>query len=716
MTLLAPIAGAIAAAIAVPLVVALYLLKLRRRPARVSSTLLWEQAVRDLEVNVPFRRLRMSVAFVLHLLAAAALALAIGRPAWDSLSAARGRVLIVIDRSASMGAVDGEGVRGPTRLDDAKARAAELVARLTGTGVSASPEVTIAQFAASGEVMTAPTRNRATLLEAVKGVTQTDQPGDQEALARLLSAFASPSEDAATETTAYVVSDGGPMANETRRVLSGVGVEFVRVGENGKEKGPRNLGITAIDARRDTEDPASVRLFVRVVGTGSGTGNPLRHSESLVTPPPLGAGEGGGEAVVRVLIDGEAAGVMTVPLTPTDEAGVASRAGLVEATATSLLPVPRGAILTAMLPGNDALAADDSASVVLAAPTRPRVVVVSPQTSNATPESAADGFLRAVLRGLDLGWVRYVDPASAWGLINAGEASPDVVIFDRVRPAALTRVPSVSLGAGLPIAGLTFEPASTGANATTSASTRVLSWRRQHPVLRHVPLDTVIVEAPGRLTFESGPQTPASPFVPLAEGTGGPLMALLDDGGVPRLVVGFAQADANWGPSAAFPVFLSNAIDFLTLRNQSAGGRWGRTTTFTAMEGSVEAREVRVRGPIERTVLRAATATVSPTTPTTPTTPSGAWTADVGVLPRAGLYRVEGMAGGAGAGALAINLCDAGESSLVTREVLLITGEGASAADGPVPPSPGELWPWLVLAALLALTVEWMWSAWRMRM
>lgn len=722
MTLLAPGAAIIAGAIALPLLIVLHLLRLRRRPVRVSSTLLWESAVRDLEVNVPWRWIRATASLLMQALAVLALVLAVGRAAWrgtGDVGGAAGRVLIVIDASASMSAMDarGEGGQPASRLDEAKARARALVQDLAGGGLTGGrAEVTIARWVGGGaggtDLLAAPTRNRATLNEAIDAIAPTDQPGDLDALVRLLSSFAASEEREAEAgvppAVAYVLWDGAPARAETARVLAGLDVRPVRVGpaRDGPAPSGPNAGITAIDARRDPDDPASVRLFLRAAYTGQEPAS----------------------AIVRVSLDGEPIGATTVALPGArpDAAG--------EASATVLLPAPRGGVVTATIAtpeasGADVLASDDSASVVLAAPRSPRVVVVAPAGggagAGATAEpGAVDPYLRAALRGLDLGWVRFADPRGAWALLNAGDASPDVVIYDRVTPAALPRIPSISFGAGVPIPGLRAEPArgaGEGNEAREEATgTRIVAWNRRHPILRHVPMDTVFVVAPMALSWDGPDATPGSAggsapglparatFEALAEGRQGPLIALLTDAGVPRLVVGFEQARANWGPSAAFPIFISNAIDTLARRGDGAGGRWTGTIGLVEVAGDPEASAVEVRGPITRRVPR-------PGSSAAPAgADAGAWTANLGVLDRAGLYALDGAAGGVRA--LAVNLCDAGESSLPTGGSLGVTGEpgGAAGRAGPTP-QPGEIWPWLVLAALGLLTADWVYTCARMR-
>ncbi|MEM1417453.1 MAG: BatA domain-containing protein, partial [Myxococcota bacterium] len=78
----------------VPLIV-LYVLKRRRRERVVGSTLLWEEALRDLRAERPFRRLLPRVALLLQALAIVALAFALARPTGGD-AMPRGSVLAVV--------------------------------------------------------------------------------------------------------------------------------------------------------------------------------------------------------------------------------------------------------------------------------------------------------------------------------------------------------------------------------------------------------------------------------------------------------------------------------------------------------------------------------------------------------------------------------------------------------------------------------------------
>jgi hypothetical protein len=74
MNFLTPLAFALAALL--PVIVALYFLKLRREKQRVSSTYLWRTLVRDAAANAPWQRLRPNWLLLLQLLFLAALIIA----------------------------------------------------------------------------------------------------------------------------------------------------------------------------------------------------------------------------------------------------------------------------------------------------------------------------------------------------------------------------------------------------------------------------------------------------------------------------------------------------------------------------------------------------------------------------------------------------------------------------------------------------------------
>ena len=96
----------IAGAIAIPALLILYFLKLRRRDVEISTTLLWKKAIQDLQANAPFQRLRRNILLILQLLALGAILAALGQPQIKSQTITGQRHVIMLDRSASMMSLD----------------------------------------------------------------------------------------------------------------------------------------------------------------------------------------------------------------------------------------------------------------------------------------------------------------------------------------------------------------------------------------------------------------------------------------------------------------------------------------------------------------------------------------------------------------------------------------------------------------------------------
>src|SRR5690349_25125522 len=104
-------------------IIALYFLKLRRRPVQVPSTLLWRRSLEDLHVNSLFQRLRKNLLLFLQLLAVLLAMLALAGPKLKGGSGQGQRLILAIDTSASMSATD----VAPNRLAKAKEEAKAFV-------------------------------------------------------------------------------------------------------------------------------------------------------------------------------------------------------------------------------------------------------------------------------------------------------------------------------------------------------------------------------------------------------------------------------------------------------------------------------------------------------------------------------------------------------------------------------------------------------------
>ena len=116
--------------IGLPIIVAFYMLRLRRRNVPVGSTFLWQQLVRDVEANAPWQRLRLSWLLLVQLLIAALVVAAAVRPFTATESDLAANVVLIVDTSASMGSATGD----EDRMAEARRRAVDVVGRLPQGG------------------------------------------------------------------------------------------------------------------------------------------------------------------------------------------------------------------------------------------------------------------------------------------------------------------------------------------------------------------------------------------------------------------------------------------------------------------------------------------------------------------------------------------------------------------------------------------------------
>lgn len=109
--------------IAVPLILLLYILKQKREKLTVSSLVLWQQVLRDMQSHTPWQKLRKNLLMFLQILAALLIVLALSGLALQLVQGNKKSVILVIDTSLSMSSTDVQ----PTRLEAAKKDAMEYV-------------------------------------------------------------------------------------------------------------------------------------------------------------------------------------------------------------------------------------------------------------------------------------------------------------------------------------------------------------------------------------------------------------------------------------------------------------------------------------------------------------------------------------------------------------------------------------------------------------
>jgi hypothetical protein len=733
MIFLTPMVAGLAAGVAVPALVALYFLKLRRREVAVSSTLLWKRAIKDMEVNSPFQKIKKNWLLLLQILTLLALLIALARPVLDGGSVSGRRVVIVVDRSASMNATD----VSPTRLGEAQKVAGEVAeaavrgggvlgwlgwggstSTSSGISVSGASGVMVVSFGGgSGAQVVEPFTNDPTLLRnAIEAIEPSDGSGGLATALGLVEPYA---RDAAIRggdpLIVYVVSDG--RVGELGSALSGADVRYVKVGT----VGAKNVGITAVSARRDYRRPERVRLFVRLVNSTPATvqGNLTVRVDGQVTKVSAFAVPAATELKEPTSAEVAAMVTMEEPTGTQPGAGGAlgkkaepaagpSTDGLAAISMEFELTMPSGGLVEVSHDVVDALTADNRAALWVGKPRQLGVMVVT----------EGNAFLMQAIKAMGPGMMRAMKPQEyeAKGadlLRNSAVADEsqrfDVAVFDRYSPAALPATPALYLGGCPPVPGVAMVAIGGAADkATTQTATTkpksgglsvVLDWRRDHPLLRHVNLGDLVIEGAARLTIPENGEV-------LAVGIHGPLMGRVMVAGKSHVMTSFSLLKSNWPLQVGFPVFVANAIEWLSVGTSGEAGVSYRPGESAVVDGSLPGLEAAIstlsdEGGGQQYIFGAPGAG----------SVSGKRTAGQVIFSpfeHVGLYRPRGSTKGDAAGlVLASNLANPLESDLrpaakltVGRGVL-VAGQADKAAVR------REVWRWFAWGALVLLVLEW---------
>jgi hypothetical protein len=169
-------------------IIALYFLKLRRRPVQVSSTLLWRRSLEDLHVNSLFQRLRRNLLLFLQLLAVLLAMLALAGPRVKGTTGQGQRYILVVDNSGSMSATDVP----PSRLEKAKAEAIKII-----DAMESDDSAMIITFSDRARVVSNYTSNRALLRQRIRSIVPTEGTTSLREALVVASGLANPSSDLA---------------------------------------------------------------------------------------------------------------------------------------------------------------------------------------------------------------------------------------------------------------------------------------------------------------------------------------------------------------------------------------------------------------------------------------------------------------------------------------------------------------------------------------
>lgn len=662
-------------------VLLLYVLRLRRRPVRVSTISFFAAAIDDIEANVPWRRLRMSWMLLLHLMVVWLLALGIGQPV-SNIDADRTDLIVIIDRSASMSMKSGVNT---TALDIAKQSAIDMCEEVLDSG----GRVAILAADARTQTVLPISTSRPAMSTAIERLRPVDQVGrlDQaiDTARSLAAAVAAPSTNRSNEPSEsseqlspldpqnnsriVVFTDGvSPISSDHRQ-----GVEVRRIPQPSADVD--NLGVVNIAARRESPVGPQCQLLFRVVNS---------FAESRIAP-------------VRIAVNGEVQQRFTIELdgasTGPDGVRVAG-----SSTRTVSLAIPREAVVTVSIARSDALAADDSASVVVPSPRPVRILLVT-RSSSATeldgvPPSSSSRFLNDVLQEVvgigqaggagTSGELVVASPTRLAGMNQSQISEFSVAVFDEIEPPARFPIGVIAFGSRAAIC-------TPGVGKGERSPTRPVWWDRASSVFAENPIESVLI----RNSLTVGEISNGVRI--LARGVDGPLV--LHQPQTPsspgRIAVLFTLSESNWPLQVSFPIFVARSLQLVAPYALD-----GLAQSFTT--GEVLAFQLPSPNPTQ-IVLRRQSDDFELSMPVAKSQTE----ITMGPFDLAGVYQLLPSLGppNAKVSFVALNVMDERISTLQpVKDVSAVSEQSASAASRV---GKGEWWRICVLAAGLMLALEW---------
>ncbi len=425
-------------------VVALYLLKLRRRQVAVPFIALWERVLAERQTTRLFSQLKRWVSLLVALAVVAALAFALGDPRPDGVDEDARTLVVLVDASASMQATD----EPPSRFEAAKERVRALI-----EGLGPNDRMLVAQLDASATPLSPLTSEARLLREALDALEATEAAADLRAGLHLaLDVLRS---EPGAEIV--VVSDGN-LAGErfaaeafaSRLEAADVALSWEKVGRRGD-----NVAITAFSVRR----------------------YPLDKSQSEVLVELYNASESRESVELTLLGDGAAVDVQRLDLQPGERLRRFFRnISGVDQTLEARLTRADGT--------RDPLPADDRAYARLPKRRRARLCVVT----------EGNLYLQAALL-LD----EYLDVTEVSPAQYPCEGRHDLTIFDNWAPTTPPEGPALYLG--LPSADEGGGPLEVLGDVEAPYFDR---FDRRHPLLRWTALRDVNIASARRVRLAPG--------------------------------------------------------------------------------------------------------------------------------------------------------------------------------------------------------------------
>lgn len=630
-----------------PAIVALYFLKLKRRPVEVPSTYLWQRSIEDLRVNTIWQRLRRNLLLFLQLLVVFLVMLAVLRPGWQSAKLTGDRFVFLVDNSASMQATD----QGPNRLEEAKRKAAELI-----DGMKSGDVAMIVSFADAARVEQMFTDNRRELRRALDAIRPTPRRTSLVEALKVASGLANPGRQAyditdiqvaeAMPATLFILSDGNfekiggfPLGN-LHPIYTPLG-----------RPEAKNVGIVAFSVRRHETKPDQLQAFGRLENYGA--------EETAVD--------------VELLLNGK--------LIDADRADLAS--GEARGVAFDLAAVEAG-VLKLRITTKDDLALDNEAWTVVSPPRRAKVLLVT--LGNEPLEFAFNTVSARELCELTVETPDFLDKPAYQQQTDVGTF--DLVVFDRCEPKKMPQANTLSIGRVPPVEGWKTNP--------RVGVPQIIDTDPAHPLMQWLNLGDVTLADGSPLVVPPGGSV-------LIDSQAGPLFAIAPRERFEDAVLGFVFVDqqisdgkveqyigTNWPIRPSFPLFVLNVLEYL-------GG--GRTMLEAAM--LQPGQPIALDNPAPGKPLEVRT----PQGESIPLKDERQGKVNFTATGALGVYEVRSEE--KPIQQFAVNLFDATESNIRPRKALDIGPMTVAAQTSGWSPARRETWKGILLVGFGVLLVEW---------
>ncbi len=585
-------------------IIFLYLLKVRRREVRIPAKFLWPPITTDVRANALFQKLRPNLLMFLQLLIALLILTALARPMIQA-KGLPGRSAVVVDTSASMGAVEG----GRSRFERARNHLRALVRDL-----NPGEQLAIIEAGAQVRVVASLTADKQKLFNAIESLQLSHTSGNIGEALRLASALVGGNEGGRI----VLLSDGAfpPVLDFSPGKAKLIYESF--------GQGSENCAIVAMDVQERSE---GYEWFVGLRNFGN--------------QPAKG--------VLEFYAGGKLVDAREVTLPAGQSVG--------QTLGARQLPEP----LEARLIIDDALPADNYAYKV----------GVSEQTVRVLLVGEGNFFLeRALALEPNVQLDKAPSVPDTERADHRGEGRYQLVIFDRTTPLPV-KAPAVMVisAQGGPIAKL----------GDKVQAPRFAVWEREHPLLRYLSLEPVLIDSARKLE-------PAPWAKVIAESEKTPLIVAGEHQRKRWVGLGWDLLESDFPLQPAFPIFVANLVRWAIGEQGGIQGitiRTGTPFSLSVPEGETELRLVAQDG----------TTTQHPVNEGTLVHPG---------IPRVGLYTLQGVQQRI---PVAVNLFDVEESDITPRTTIQLGGQMVQAQGQVL--TMRDWWRPIALLMLAVLMVEW---------